>query len=270
MTQRACVLLSFLVLVACDRNPSAASAPSERPNANAPTESSEVRAAIDAPDRLAGDRDEDAWRKPDVVLSYLEVRPGMQVIDYFAGGGYFTELLSRAVGPQGHVIAYNNDPYQKYAADKPAQRYRNERLPNVVQVTSPPEQLQLEPESLDAALFVLSYHDLHWQSKDNSWPKTDPHTALTRLAAALKPGGVVVVIDHAARPGSDPATSVDALHRIDPAVIRRDFAAAGFTFEGESEAFRNPDDNYDVGVFEPPVRHKTDRVMYKFRKPRAG
>lgn len=226
-----------------------------------------IQAAIRSQERLASDREEDSWRKPDAVLRYLEVRPGMHVIDYFAAGGYFTELLARAVGPSGRVIAFNNEPYLKYAADKPAQRYAGERLANVTPVTSAPEQLELAPASLDAALFVLSYHDLHWRSKDGSWPVTDAHAALGRLASALKPGAVVVVLDHVAPAGSDPATSVEALHRIDPAVIRRDFEAAGFTFEGESDVFRSASDDYSKPVFDPAVRRNTDRIMYKFRKP---
>src|SRR5690606_32534110 len=152
--------------------------------------------------------------------------------------GYYTELLARIVGPEGRVVAYNNEPYAKYAADKPGKRYGNERLPNVTQVTVAPEELSLEAGTFDAALFVQSYHDLHWVSKDGSWPKTDPKVALERLANALKPGATVVVVDHVAAPGSDPATSVDALHRIDPDIIKREFEAAGFTLEGENDALR--------------------------------
>ena len=136
-------------------------------------------AAVYVEQRVAkpADQDEDAWRKPAEVLNVLDARPGMKVIDYFAGGGYYTELLARIVGPEGQVIAYNNESYAKYAADKPAKRYGNERLPNVAQLTAAPEDLPLEPASIDAALFVQSYHHLHWVSKDGSWPATDPKAA---------------------------------------------------------------------------------------------
>ena len=153
----------------------------------------------------------------------------MRVVDYFSAGGYNTELLSLIVGPQGQVIAYNNKPYLDFAAKQAKERYANNRLPNVVQLTAPPEEVQFEPNSLDAALFVLSYHDLHWRAKDDSWPKTDPAAALAKLVPALKPGAVVVVVDHVANPGGDPGAVVDSLHRIDPDLIKRDFEAAGQT-----------------------------------------
>jgi predicted methyltransferase len=256
------------VLAACGQRNEQAAAPSEssEPGAAAQDSSNPIDASLNHPDRLAGDQDEDAWRKPAEVLSVLAARPGMKVIDYFAGGGYYTELLARIVGPEGQVVAYNNESYAKYAADKPAKRYGNERLPNVAQLTAAPEDLPLEPASIDAALFVQSYHDLHWVSKDGSWPATDPKAALEKLAVALKPGATVVVVDHVAAPGSDPAVSVEALHRIDPEVIKQDFEAAGFQFESESPALRNSADDYETGVFDASVRHKTDQVIYRFRK----
>jgi predicted methyltransferase len=232
----------------------------------AATEPDPIEAALSHGGRLTGDAAEDEWRKPAEVLRLLNVGPGMRVIDYFAGGGYYTELLARIVGPQGQVIAYNNPPYQKYAAEKPAERYANERLSNVAQLTTAPEDLPLDPESLDAALFVNSYHDLHWRSKDGSWPETDPQAALAKLALALKPGATVVVVDHVAAAGSDPAVSVDALHRIDPDVIKREFDAAGFEFVTESSALRNSEDDHTLLVFDPKIRHKTDQVIYKFVK----
>jgi predicted methyltransferase len=112
----------------------------------------------------------------------------------------------------------------------------------------------------------MSYHDLHWHAKDGSWPKVDPTQALAKLSLALKPGAVVVVLDHAAAPGSDPAVSVDATHRIDPAIIKKDFEAAGLKFETESKAFANAEDDHTKPVFDPAVRHKTDQVLYRFRK----
>jgi predicted methyltransferase len=258
--------LLALILSGCGEKPPAAAPEKSATATDAQTAVKPVSAALQHSDRLTGDAKEDEWRKPNEVLGLLDVKPGMRVIDYFSGGGYYTEILSRLVGPEGQVIAYNNEPYLKYAANKPAERYGNERLPNVAQLNAAPEQLPIEPESADAALIVNAYHDLHWVSKDGSWPRTDPKAALEKLAAALKPGASVVVVDHVASAGSDPAQSVEALHRIDPELIKRDFEAAGFTFEAESNALRNPADDYTVAVFEPTVRHKTDQVIYKFRK----
>ncbi len=161
------ILTIALVTAACGKHEAASTAP-PTPTAQQPAPSADtgaIDAALHSADRLSGDADEDTWRHPAEVLAFLQVRPGQHVIDYFAGGGYFTELLSRVVGPTGRVIAYNNAGYLKFAADKPAQRYGNQRLANVEQLTTPPEELPVEPNSLDAALFFLSYHDLHWVSK---------------------------------------------------------------------------------------------------------
>jgi predicted methyltransferase len=225
-----------------------------------------IAAAITNPKRLAVDTEEDSWRKPAEVLRFLEVRPGAHVLDYFAAGGYFTELLSYAVGPQGKVIAYNNEPYLKFAGKQPERRYGEGRLPNVTQLTMAPETVELEPQSLDGALFALAYHDLYWRSPSPRWPPTDATQALQKLVPALKPGAAVVVVDHAALAGSDPLQTVDALHRIDPEVVKRDFIAAGLEFEAESPVLQNPADDRTKPVFDVSVRRKTDRFIYRFRK----
>ena len=265
------ISVSLLTVAGCKKAP-----PPEQPAAEqaapAPTaglsaeDKAAIYAAIDNIDRLPGDMDEDSWRKPSEVLTFIEVKPGMKVVDYFSAGGYYTELLSRVVGSNGQVVAYNNPEYLKFSGEKPNQRYGNGRLPNVSQLTAKPEEAPFEPNSLDAALFVMSYHDLHWKAKDGSWPNTDPAQALAKLVPALKAGAVVVVLDHAAVAGADPAVSVDALHRIDPAVIKREFEAAGLAFETESKAFANAADDHTKPVFDPAIRHKTDQVLYRFRK----
>lgn len=270
------ISVSLLTVAGCKKAPTPEQSPAEQaapaaPAATASELSAEDKAAIyasvDNIDRLPGDMDEDSWRKPSEVLTFLQVRPGMKVVDYLSAGGYYSELLSRVVGPNGQVIAYNNPEYLKFSGEKPKQRYGDDRLPNVVQLTTPPEEAPFEPNTIDAALFVMSYHDLHWKSKDGSWPNTDPAQALAKLVPALKPGATVVVLDHVAAAGADPAVSVDALHRIDPAIIKREFEAAGLTFDSESKAFASAEDDHTKPVFDPAVRHKTDQVMYRFKKP---
>lgn len=249
---------------AADQSTAKASAPAGQPAAD----TAAIQAAFSNPNRLAGDADEDGWRKSSDVLTLLGARPGIRVIDYFSAGGYNSELLSYVVGPQGQVVAYNNAPYLAYAKDKAAQRYAANRLPNVAQLTAPPEELPLDPASLDAALFVLSYHDMHWPpAKDGSWPKVDPAAALAKLVPALKPGATVVIVDHVAVPNDDTDKTVDALHRIDPLVVRREFEAAGLQFVSESDVLRNPADDHTKPVFDPSIQHKTDRFVYKFVKP---
>jgi predicted methyltransferase len=229
--------------------------------------SAAVAAAIASPDRPKADLERDAVAKPAEVLAFLGVQPGMRVADMFSASGYYTELLARTVGVKGQVIAYNNPPYAKFAEKGIATRYADGRLGNVRQVTAEIGDLQLAPASLDAALFVMSYHDAYWRPEDGSWNKTDPAELLKVLFTGLKPGGVVVVQDHVATPGGDTAKVVDTLHRIDPALVKQDFAKAGFVFDGESKVLAHPQDDHTKLVFDEAIRGKTDQFIYRFRKP---
>ena len=269
-----CALLAATVLaiaLAACKGPQQESAPTptgETPSAASTADRGAIEAALSKPDRFAGDIDEDTWRKAGEVLALLDVKPGTTVLDYFSAAGYYTELLAHLVGPQGQVIAYNNASYLSYAGKRPQERYAGNRLPNVAQLTTPPEQIPVEPASVDAILFVNAYHDLYWRPQDAAmWPPVDPKAALAKLLPALKPGGAVVVVDHIANAGGDTAKIVDTLHRIDPDVVKRDFTAAGLTFEAESAALRNPQDDHTKAVTDPVVRHKTDQLIYRFRKP---
>jgi predicted methyltransferase len=262
------ILALAITLAGCGKHESTVAPKSSVASSAVPSADADViEAAIHSPERLPGDADEDSWRHPQEVLAFLRVHRGERVLDYLAGGGYFTELLARAVGPDGQVIAYNNPAYLKYAADKPAQRYGNQRLANVAQLTTPPEELPLQANTIDAVLFFLAYHDLHWIAKKGEWTPTDPAKSLAQLVPALKPGATVVVVDHVAPEGSDPAQTVDAMHRIDPAIVRREFEAAGLVFDGESNVFRNPADDHTKPVFDESIRHHTDVFMFRFRKP---
>jgi predicted methyltransferase len=229
------------------------------------------KAALDAafasPDRPAADRDQDERRQSKAVLTFLGVAPGMRVIDVFSAGGYNTELLARTVGVKGQVIAYNNPGYAKFSAKETPKRYAGDRLGNVRQVTAEVDELQLPASSLDAALFVMSYHDAYWRPKDGSFDRTRPDELLARLFKALKPGGVVVVQDHVAIAGGDTAAIVDKLHRIDPALVRRDFERAGFVFDGSSDVLKHPGDDHTKLVFDESIRGRTDQFVYRFRKP---
>src|SRR5512135_3034045 len=210
-----------------------------------------IAAALASPDRPEADRTQDERRKAREFLEFAGIKPGMRVLDAFAASGYYTELLSRIVGPEGEVIAYNNPAYAGFAAKGIEARYAGDRLPNVQQVTAEVDQLALPPRSLDAAIFVMSFHDMYWRPADGSWARTDPMQMLRKLHAALKVGGVVIVQDHVAAPGGDTAEVVDKLHRIDPQVVRRDFKAAGFALEAESPMLAHPEDDHTKGVFDP-------------------
>jgi predicted methyltransferase len=227
-----------------------------------------IKAAIASPDRPKADLEQDARRKPEEILAFVGVAPGMRVADMFAAGGYYTELLSRTVGVQGQVIAYNNPPYAKFAEKGIAARYAGDRLGNVRQVTADVDKIAFAPASLDAAIFVMSYHDLYWRPADGSWPPTDSAVLLKELFTALKPGAVVVVEDHVAPANTDTSATVDKLHRIDPAVVKRDFAQAGFVFDAESKVLAHPDDDHTKLVFDDAIRGRTDQFVYRFKKPK--
>lgn len=226
-----------------------------------------VAAAIASPDRLKGDYEQDARRKAAEILAFVGVRPGLRVADMFSAGGYYTELLARTVGVKGQVVAYNNPPYANFASKGIEERYAGGRLGNVRQVTADIDRFDVAPGTLDAAMFVMSYHDLYWRPKDGSWPPTDAQVLLKGLFAALKPDGVVVVQDHVAAAGSDPLETVDKMHRIDPAVVKRDFEKAGFVFDAESKVLAHPDDDHTKLVFDDAIRGKTDQFVFRFRKP---
>lgn len=226
-----------------------------------------LEAAI-ASERMPGDREQDGWRKPLEVLRFLEVAPGHDVLDFYSGPGYYSELLSRVVGPAGSVVIYNNELYNQAAHHELLQRLRGKRLPNTKRLNAPSNYMPLEPESLDRVLFVQVYHDLYWQPRDAPEPLGDPRKVLAILHKALKPDGLVVVIDHIASetPRAQAIRVGSRLHRIDPKIVREDFERAGFEFVGESTALRHEGDDYAQSVFSPAVRRHTDQFIYKFRR----
>ena len=222
-----------------------------------------------ASERIAADRIQDEWRKPHEVLRFLEIAPGHHVLDYYAGPGYYSELLSRIVGPSGSVLIYNNALYAQAAHHDLLLRLARNRLPNAKALNEPSNYLRLKPASLDRVLFMLVYHDLYWQPRDSPEPMGDPKKVLAILHAALKPNGIVVVVDHVANetPGQSSTEVANRLHRIDPKVVRADFEQAGFVYAGESDMLRHSDDDHTRSVFAGPLRHRTDQFAYKFRRP---
>jgi len=211
----------------------------------------------------------DVGRRPIEVLNFYAVKPGEQVLDLLAGGGYYSELLGKVVGPEGKVTAYDlplgsdADSLQEKASWD-ALMARN---PNVHFVTGDIAHPAWAPESFDFALLHLVYHDLYWESAKYNYPHTDPAEVLKRLYVAMKPGGIVGVVDHVADPNTDVRATVESLHRIDPAVVLADFKRAGFKLVDKSDMLMTKRDDHGKLVFDPAVRGKTDRFVFKFRKP---
>jgi predicted methyltransferase len=232
------------------------------------TDIAAIRNAI-ASERLAEDRAQDDWRKPEAVLQFMDLAPGQHVLDYFSGPGYYTELIAKVVGPSGAVYAYNNELYAQAAYSGLMKRLGRQRLPNAHMIKGAPNYLQLDADSLDRVLFAMVYHDLYWQPSGSADAMGDPKKVLAILYAALKSGGLVVVVDHVATDTArDNVTPVaNRMHRIDPNIVRADFEQAGFEFVAENAALRDPADDHTKSVFNPAVRRHTDQFIYKFRKP---
>jgi predicted methyltransferase len=217
--------------------------------------------------RADTDIKQDEGRKPVETLRFLGVKPGQTALDYMAGGGYYAEIMARAVGPRGKVVAWN--PAGFVSSDRAKSKWAalGGRTPNLTHVTAGFDQFEAAANSYDFALFHLVYHDLYWQSAEFNVPRTDPDEVLKRLYVAMKPGGIVGVVDHYGNPG-DTRDVVEKTHRIDPAVVKADFARAGFRLVGESPHLRVTGDDYAKSVFDPALRGNTDRFVMKFVKPK--
>lgn len=225
------------------------------------------RAVADTQARTSDNVALDAGRKPAELLNFFGLKRGMQVLDMFGGNGYWAEIIAPTIGPRGRVTVwqptqfYNEERRTSFLAG--AGRNRNVQL-----ISSPFEAPDLPPASFDFALINLDYHDVYWENAQRGIPRMEAQAWLQRLYAAMKPGGVVGVVDHIAPAGAEPRQSVEKLHRIDPAIIRADFEKAGFLLEGQSDLLRNPADDHSLSVFDKAIRGKTDRAIFKFRKPK--
>ena len=235
-----------------------------------------IRSAVDDPLRPEGDRARDADRKPAEVLAFFGIEEGMRVADLQAGTGYYTELLSGVVGPDGRVYAQNNAFVIERFADGPLAerlvRLSEVGRDNVERVDAELDEMEL-PGRLDAAVFVRFYHDLFWLPTPDE-NLTDRAEFLRRVHDALAPGGIFAVIDHHAEAGSGERDAVDpqeGLHRVDIELVKSEILAAGFVLEAESDLLAHPEDSRDWNIFadESARRDKTDRYVLRFVKPGA-
>jgi predicted methyltransferase len=223
-----------------------------------------VAAAVSNPQRPSEDLEKDAGRKPDQVLSFFGIKSGMTVLDLFSGGGYYTEMLNSLVGQDGKVIAHTNEAYIPFSGDIYQKRYVDGRLKQTETIIAEADDLELEKNSLDAAMLVLTWHDFLYADPENGWNSIDENLLMDKLCAAMKPGAVLGLIDHVANSGGDPAKVAKDLHRIDPQVVRDTFAKSCFTLEAEAEFLRNSNDDHTLAMFDKSIRGKTDRFVFRF------
>jgi predicted methyltransferase len=209
----------------------------------------------------------DEGRRPAEVLAFFGLKPGMQVLDLFGANKYWAEIVAPAVGPKGHVTVWQASQFlnDKRKADFDAFAAQAK---NVTLLSSPFEAPNFPAKKFDFALINLDYHDVYWENAERKVVRMDPDVWLKTLYAAMKPGATVGVIDHIALPNTDTRATVEKLHRIDPEVVKADFQRAGFELVASSDMLRNPADDHMLLVFDPKIRGKTDRFVFKFRKPR--
>lgn len=192
----------------------------------------------------------------------------MWVADILAADGYYSELLSELVGPRGHVLLLNNAAYEKWSNGEWAKRLANGRLPNVEHRTAELEEMQLGDATYDAVLLIKVYHDFYWVQPHSAWPPIDVPKVLDEIRRAVKPGGVVLLVDHSAKPGRGSADS-SSIHRMDEAYARQEFESLGFDLIGTSDALRHPEDTRDLITYKGEMVGKTDRFVMVFRKRRS-
>ncbi len=221
--------------------------------------------AVADPARSVKDRERDARERPAEVLALAGFAPGMKVADIFAGGGYYSELIGDVEGPGGSVLLLNNTAYQQFAREALKERLKDGRLANVKPMLVESCDLRLGKEDLDGALIVMSYHDLYHVDEQGGWPAINAGHFLDQIHAALKPGGVFLIVDHAAKAGTGKDAAQD-LHRIDEAFAKRDIESHGFRLEKSWDGLRNGADGHEKIVFDPSIRGKTDRFVQVYRR----
>jgi predicted methyltransferase len=261
----------------------------------APLSKDRIAEILASPDRSAADRTNDIRRKPDQMLAFIGVRPGMVALDLSAGGGYTTELVARAVGPTGRVYGQSAPRDPDKAAPAPtapegashpaaamaqtpavaavprptgprtsaqalAERSKNPAAANIVAVVQrfeTPIPAEAASNKLDLVTLMFNYHDLGFMGVDRAQMNR-------AVFAALKPGAMYVIADHSGRPGTGISES-GTLHRVEEAFLRKEVEAAGFKLAEEGNFLRNPSDPRDKNTPDPP--QPKDEFVLKFVKP---
>jgi len=226
--------------------------------AQAQTAAPDYAALLAAPDRSEADRAADKRRDPLPFLAFAGVRPAMKVLDMGAGGGYSSELMARAVAPDGVVYAQNPPDLGEKAKAAFAARLASPAGKNIVADAAPfDDPVPPGVHDLDLVTFLFYYHDTAYMNVDRA-------AMNAKLYAALKPGGYLIVADHSALPGQG-LSVVKTLHRIEEATERQEIEAAGFKFVAEGNFWRSAADTHDFPSYRPTV--PVDNFVLKFQKP---
>lgn len=217
---------------------------------------------LDLTGRTKSDSQLDKHRKPAEIINFVDIKPGDNVLDLLAGGGYYSELLARAVGENGKVTLQIPKAYLSFIGDELDKRLANNRLPNVNYLLSEAPNLQLPTNTYDSAFLVLGYHDMFFTDGDWHFPTT---TVMPQVAKAIKLGGKLLVVDHQAANGRG-SKDTKTLHRIEADFVINDLKKFGFHLVKQSRILENKQDNYNASVFTPELRRKTDRFILLFER----
>lgn len=223
-----------------------------------------VQAALQHQDRPSADASDDAQRMPLEVLAFAGLQAGMDILELEAGGGYYTEIMSRAVGQTGSVIMQNPPSFDSFLGDQPQVRTARNRLPNVRISRSNFDALDVPDNSIDLVTWILGPHELWFQPAGNV-SLGDPETAFAEIARVLKPGGLFLALDHIAAPGSGPEVG-GTLHRIREEIITTLANNAGLAVVRSSNLHKNDADPLDNNVFDPSIQGRTSKFVVLYRK----
>jgi predicted methyltransferase len=255
---------ALLMAAACD-NTKTASVDEAAVEISAADYEAVANAAVNNPDRWPDDAASDESRNPGETLAFMKVAPGMSVFEVEAGGGYFTELFSLAVGPEGSVVMQNPEGFLAFVGDEITARLADNRLANVRDSISLFDDLDAEDSSMDLVTWVLGPHDLYYLPEDGS-TLGDPAGSFAEIFRITKPGAAFVVIDHSAIEGS-PEITGNTLHRIDQALVVAMAEAAGFVSDSEGGFLAESEDDRTTHVFSEDIRGNTDQFAIRFRRP---
>lgn len=217
--------------------------------------------------RLPSDQARDQRERPEALLDFAGVEAGMVVADVFGGGGYYSEWLQSRVGDGGQVLLFNSAGYQAFAQKDLDSRFADGRLAQIERRVADAAAMGLGDARFDRILMVMALHDVYWVDDQQGWPAIDRAGFIAQLVRALKPGGALLIVDHASIDGRG-SDDVNRLHRIDEAFVRSELEAAGLQFAASSDGWRNPQDPRSALVFDEAIRGRTDRFVHLYRKPR--
>jgi predicted methyltransferase len=249
-------------IAACSTAPSATSS-----NGPAPLSAAEYAAALADPGRPDADKADDAARKPAEVLAFSQIRKGDTVLEMEAGRGWYSDILSTALGASGKLIV-QYPPEFAYGDAAFKARVDAGRLKNAVITKTAFDKLQAADGSVDVVLWILGPHEVYFTPRNaRAGVLGDPQKTYADILRVLKPGGIFIAMDHAANAGA-PTSTGQTIHRIDPAVVLASAKAAGFELVAKSDVLANPSDDRSKMVFDATVRRHTDQFLFRFRKPK--